>query len=80
MKEYNIKDFAVLVITHQHVLEDMIDNVDKTCDIPLSVLYTAMEANNAGVDLLKELSEAHATKFTILPIVDTEVKTDGIEQ
>lgn len=77
MNEYNVKDLIILGVTLQHVVDDMLEHPD---DVPISVVMTGIEAHNACVQMILELQKAHASKFTILPIVDTEVKTDGIEQ
>ena len=78
MNEYNVKDLILLGITIQHVVEDMLQNLDN--DVPTDVIMTAIGAHHSCVQMILELQKAHASKFTILPIVDTEVKTDGIEQ
>ena len=73
MKEYEFKDIAALAITIKHVVEDMVDHLEDPSDnVPLGVVLTGIKAHTAAVCILKELNEAHATKFTICPISEDE--------
>ena len=78
MNEYNIQDLMILGVTIQEVIDDMLKHPEN--DAPTNVIMSGIQAHHNCVQMILELQKAHASKFTNLPIVDTEVKTDGIEQ